>query len=150
MLHLYKLEIKMKYHIINKIIIGIGIIIICNILGHILPPFSLLLSSIYMGIVIAFVNKPLYLLNFKLTTVYNFILLLLNDLTIRIYAGGTHDSQGKAWCFLMYFIGLIIAIIIMLVYSSETEKEYKINNIITIIIGLITSILIYLNFNSPI
>jgi hypothetical protein len=140
----------MKINIFKAIVIGLSTITVCNILGHFLPPFSLSLSSVYMSFIIIFVNKPLFQANFKLTIVYNFIILLLNDIFIRLYAGGTHDNQGKGWCMLMYFLGLFITTVIMFAYISQYGKQDKFKNILIIIAGLIISVIIYWNFNAPI
>lgn len=140
----------MDNHLIKTILFGLSIIIACNVVGHFLPPFSLMLSAVYINLIIGLVNRPLYEKNFKLTVAYNFLLLFLNDIFIRLYAGGTHDNQGKGWCFLMYFIGLIIAAVLMFVYAGESEKKERIKNILIIISGLAISVIIYWNFNASI
>ena len=139
--------------IILIILLGFGIMIAANLAGHYFPPFSLTTSFIYINIIIGIVNLKLYKFNFKITIIYNFILLVINDLLIRLYAGGTHDSQGMAWCWIMFHLGFIIATIIMIAYSLTITKENKFekfSNFNIVVIGTILTAVFYNFVNSKI
>jgi hypothetical protein len=113
----------MKTQQIIYIFIGLIIILGANIAGHYFPPFSLTYSFIYMNFIIGLVNLPLYKINFNYTVIYNYILLLINDLFIRLYAGGNHDSEGMAWCWLMFYVSFIIATLIIVIYCWSTNLK---------------------------
>ncbi len=126
--------------------IGLMIMILANFAGHYFPPFSLFSSFIYINVIIAFINLKLYKINFRLTAIYNFILLIVNDLLIRYYAGGNHDSVGMAICTVMFCLGFIISVIIMTTYSLTNFKESKlekISNFNVVIIGTFITAMFY-------
>jgi len=128
------------------ILTGLLIILGANLAGHFYPPFSLMNSFLYMNIIVGLVNLPLYKINYYFTVVYNFILLLINDLFIRLYAGGNHDNEGMGWCWLMFSVGFIIATLIMIIYwatnfkNMSTEKKPSLS---IIIIGAILTAVFY-------
>lgn len=135
------------------IFIGLLIILGANLAGHFFPPFSLMTSFLYMNLIVGLVNLPLYKINYNYTVVYNFILLLINDLFIRLYAGGNHDSQGMGWCWLMFHIGFIIATLIMIIYWATNFKNMpaeKKPSLSLIIIGAILTAVFYNFVNAKI
>ncbi|MGS0747375.1 hypothetical protein [Halpernia sp. GG3] len=137
---------------ILAIVTGLTGIIISNIIGHFSPPFSILWTPIVLTGIIAGVNYPLYKADFTKTIIYNYGLLLFNDLFIRFYAGGTHDKEGKGWIFLLFAIAFIIATITMVIYAysagkvADTEIKNKRNNFLTVIISAIVTGFIYALF----
>ncbi len=135
------------------ILLGLAIIIVANVAGHYFPPLSLLSSFIYMNFIVGVVNRELYKGDFKLTVIYNFALLLANDLLIRLYAGGIHDSQGKAWFWMMFHIGFVIAVFIMGSQLMSLQKEDKsswFSNFNVLTIATIVSAVFYNFVNSGI
>lgn len=94
-----------------------------------------MVTPILMTTIIAGINAQLYKSNFILTVIYNFGLLLFNDLFIRYYAGGTHDQEGKGWIALFFAYAFALAIITMIIYSVVTvdgqNKSTKVKNILT-------------------
>ena len=96
-----------KYKNILAIGLGLTLVIVSNIIGHFAAPFSIFVTPILLTIIIAGINSQLYKSNFLLTVIYNFGLLLFNDLFIRYYAGGTNDQVGKAWIFL-FFVNFLV------------------------------------------
>jgi hypothetical protein len=63
-----------------------------NILGHYFPPFSILLSPIIIGL-ISF-NSFKTKVHFSVKTIFVVSSIIFNDFLLRLYAGGTHDSEG--------------------------------------------------------
>ncbi len=127
----------------NILAIGLGftLITVSNIIGHFAAPFSIFVTPILLTIIIAGINSHLYKSNFLLTVLYNFGLLLFNDLFIRFYAGGTHDQEGKGWIFLFFAIAFILAFITMTIYSFtpavNQNKTSKTKNVLTNIFTLL-------------
>ncbi|GGK63457.1 hypothetical protein ACD591_00770 [Rufibacter glacialis] len=131
---------------IIAIIIGLTLVISSNIIGYYRGPFSILATAVLPFIIVAGVNYRLYKINFLAAVLYGYGILLLNDLLIRMYAGGTHDQVGKAWISLFTFIGFVLITSSMLVYAfttvSVTEKinRKRISNLLAVVIsGLLTA-----------
>jgi hypothetical protein len=109
------------------IVSGIALIIISNVIGHSSPPFSILATPWVLTIVIAIFNFPLYKTSFSKTVIYNYGLLLFNDILVRCFADGTDDAEGKAWISVMFILSFLICTIVMFVYSSMKSKNSKEN-----------------------
>ena len=105
------------------IILGLTLITVSNIIGHFAGPFSIFITPILLTIIIAGINYNLYKSNFHLTVLYNFGLLIFNDLFIRFFAGGTHDQVGKALISISFTIAFILSIITMAIYSFNSEES---------------------------
>jgi hypothetical protein len=120
----------------NVIIIALFAVLISDFLGHIAAPFSILATPFIVGFVswIIFNKSRLHIL---IKTLILISLIVINDILIRFYAGGTHDSEGNGWILLMFYIALIIAGISLLVYGIA-NKQFK-----WIIINLIISFLVF-------
>ncbi len=133
--------VNIKYKPILVISLGIALIIVSNIIGHFAGPFSIFVTPIILTLIIAGLNFELYKTNFLLTVVYNFGLLLFNDMFIRFYAGGTHDQVGKAWIMLFFTLAFVSAFITMTIYSFTTvasqNKTFKMKNALTNLLALV-------------
>lgn len=142
---------RTKYLLI--IAIGLIVIIVNNILGHYYGPFSITWTPLILIFIIAGINYPLYRYNFLLAIVYNYILLLLNDVLIRLFAGGTHDHIGRGWVMLAFISAFMLSTLSMVIYalfinSAITNKKQRIENLLTVLISAILVGLIYWTFNS--
>ena len=63
----------------------------------------------------------------------------LNDISIKLYSGGTHDNEGLAWVHLLLFIGLVPTFGILLTTILKRKEERLTKRIIAIVlfVGLI-------------
>lgn len=106
---------------IYTLILCFTALILSNVLGHILPPFSIFLSPIIIGGIASLI---LYNTNFPFLVKILFItsFIFLNDFAIRIYAGGTHDGEGNGWIVLFMFIGILIGLILVLNFGINNKK----------------------------
>ena len=109
------------------VVSGIALIIISNIIGNSSPPFSILATPWVLTIVIAVINFPLYKTSFSKTVIYNYGLILFNDILVRGFAGGVDDDEGKAWISVMFILSFLISTIVMFVYGSMKSKNSKEN-----------------------
>jgi hypothetical protein len=118
------------------IIIALLAVLISDFLGHIAAPFSILATPFIVGFVswIIFNKSRLHIF---IKTLIVISLILINDILIRFYAGGIHDSEGNGWILLMFYIALIIAGVSLLVFGL-TNKQVK-----WIIVNFIISFLIF-------
>ena len=140
-----------KSQYLYPITIGFFIIVFYNVLGHYIPPFSLMTTYIYMNIIIGKINSPLFKVSFRFTIIYSFFLLLINDYIIRKFAGGSHDGTGMAWCTVMFGLTILISFVIMLIEMFKANKVETISkkevtiNFSVLIIGLLLTVIYYLN-----
>jgi hypothetical protein len=106
----------------NILAVGLGLTFILgsNILGHVIPPFSIQVTIVLMPLIIGGINYNLYKENFTLTVIYGFVLLIINDLFIRFYAGGTHDQEGRGWILLYFSIAFVLSVICMIAHAFLT------------------------------
>lgn len=148
--------INFKNQYFYCITLGLLIIAVSNILGHYLPPFSLMTTSIYMNVIVGVINYRLFKTSFNFTVIYSYFILLLNDYLLRKFAGGNHDSAGMAWCTLMFGITILISLIIMIVNAiilrkkDSRENKDLLYNLLTIFIGIIITSMYYLKIQATI
>jgi hypothetical protein len=104
------------------VILGLTIIFISNLVGHFAAPFSIFVTPIVLPLVIGPINFPLYKANYYLTVFYGFGILLLNDILVRLYAGGTHDDEGKGWIMLFFIFAFCICVLTMTAFAFRLNK----------------------------
>ena len=123
------------------VILGLTIILISNLVGHIAAPFSIFITPIVLPLIIGAINNSLYKANYYLTVFYGFGLLLLNDILVRLYAGGTHDDAGKGWIALFFIIAFGICVLTMTAFAfrlnSLDSTRKKVLNVSTKIVFVI-------------
>ncbi|WP_210489419.1 hypothetical protein [Rufibacter aurantiacus] len=138
---------------IITITLGLTLIIVSNVIGHYRGPFSILATAILPFIIVGVVNFRLYKINFLATVLCGYGILLLNDLLIRMYAGGTHDQVGKDWIFLFSFIAFVLSTVCMLVYAfttvsiveSTSQKRRRVRNLLVVVLCGISTATFYIN-----
>ena len=113
-----------------------------NILGHYLPPFSILLSPIIIGL-ISF-NSFKTKVHFSVKTIFVVSSIIFNDFLLRLYAGGTHDSEGVMVINLFFYLNSIIAFISILIFLSQ-KKEINFKTIFSLLLSF-SPLYFYLNY----
>ena len=133
--------IKLFDHKLLLVILGLTIIFLSNLIGHFAGPFSIFVTPIVLPLIIGTINFSLYKVNFYLTVLYGFGLLLLNDILVRLYAGGIHDDAGKGWITLFFILAFSICVLTMSIFAFSQSGLYtnrkKILNISTKILFVI-------------
>lgn len=114
----------------QKIFIGIILIISSNLFGHFVGIFSIFLTPIVVGTI-----TYLFLsLDYKL--IYNIFLIVFaiitNDILIKLFAGGSHDSEGEGLISAFFLLGLIVSTAISIIKISLDRKHKLIHRIIII------------------
>ena len=97
-------------------VICLLIIVITNFFGFILPPFSILAIPFTVSsltVLVLFSGK--YWLVLK--TIIISILIVVNDLLIRTFAGGTHDAEGNGFIILFTYIALFFVPFFVVAYG---------------------------------
>ncbi len=118
----------------TSILIATGVIIFNLLLGHFFAPTGMMLTPVALTIattLIVFGAKSLKPI-FKTLIILG--LIILHDIGLKLYSGGTHDSEGLGWLHLMLFIGLVPSYILTIVGIFQNKKADKTEKILSIII----------------
>jgi hypothetical protein len=109
---------------ILTITLGFVLLLISNYLGHVHPPFSISWTPILIGL---FTGLVLFTTDFRLVIKFSLIIVMIisNDILIKLFAGGTHDWEGVGWIVGLRFVGLIIALIIIVIYGLIKQRDRK-------------------------
>ncbi len=125
----------------NFIALGIATltVILNGLIGHFFAPNGIMLTPIVLTItssLICFGTKNIRVIFISILT---FLFVALNDISIKLYSGGTHDNEGLGWVHLLLFVGLVPTFGILLSSVLKRDDEKSINKIVAIIIfvGLI-------------
>ncbi|MCW3121016.1 MAG: hypothetical protein JWQ38_508 [Flavipsychrobacter sp.] len=115
----------------NLLIIALSLItvLISNYLGATVPPFSILFTPVIIGCIsCAILIYSTWRLTWRVLIVVGII--ILNDLLIRLYAGGNHDGEGNEWISIFMLIGAVVAFIFAVAAvinnTSKTKAPEKI------------------------
>lgn len=125
----------------NYIALGIATltVILNGLIGHFFAPNGIMLTPIILTItssLICFGTKNIRVI---FISILNFLFVALNDISIKLYSGGTHDNEGLGWVHLLLFVGLVPTFGILLSSVLKRDDEKSINKIVAIIlfVGLI-------------
>lgn len=92
-----------------------------------MTPYVLILISVFIG-----------LLNTEIKPIWKSVLLagliILNDIGLKLFSGGSHDSEGLGWIHMMLFIGLIPAFGLLIAGVFKTKKGVLRNKWIAILV----------------
>lgn len=91
------------------------ILLLIVIIGHFLPPTGVLITPVTISLmagVIIFTNNEFSIL---IKSILCYLYIGLNDIGIKLFAGGIHDSEGTGWIHVMLFIGLVPCFIMLLI-----------------------------------
>ncbi len=100
--------------------ISIVTLLLLDLLGSIAGIIAIVLTPIFIGFVTYLI---LYKCNYNLTfkTIFLILLILFNDILIRLYGGGDHDFLGNTVLVIHMLIGLLIFGIIFLRYGISNK-----------------------------
>lgn len=111
---------------------ALGIILLNLLIGHFFAPTGIMITP-----VILIASTALIVFNTRdkkpvLMSLLVLLMIILNDIGLKLYAGGAHDKEGQAWVHFMLFLGLIPSFFIMtrsILKSEEFALEQKIVSI---------------------
>lgn len=105
------------------ITIAILIVVLNALLGHFLAPFEILLTPFVLPITAALINFATNNIRCFPRSLLTFLCIALNDILIKLYGGGKHDSEGQGWITMMLFIGTVPAFIILSLALFKHKEE---------------------------
>lgn len=117
-------------------------VVLTNLAGHFYPPTSIMMSPVIIGL-------STILLMFTDYRMMNRILLatftvIVNDILIRNFAGGTYDIEGVGWLMLMLFIGLIPSTLMVAVIASRVKGANRLT-MVAMYLAMPTIVFLYLS-----
>jgi len=86
------------------------------IIAHFFVPIGIILSPIIIVAAVAFISINKISSNALLQTILTFALVAVNDIGIKLYAGGLHDSEGQGVINLLFIGNMILCFIILLIF----------------------------------
>jgi hypothetical protein len=95
---------------LKAVAISLSLIIINNVLGHYFPPISILLTPVVIGVISVLISR----LDIQIVLIVLLVIIsiLLNDILIKFFAGGTADFEGAGFINLFLIFACIIATIL--------------------------------------
>jgi hypothetical protein len=125
----------------NKTALGLATwtVILNGLIGHFFAPNGIMFTPIVLTItstLVCFGTKNIKIIFISFLT-YFFV--ALNDILIKLYSGGSHDSVGLGWIQLLLFVGLLPTFGILLISIFRRKEETLTNKIIAVFlfVGLI-------------
>jgi hypothetical protein len=128
----------------KAMIFSLLLIFINQVIGNILPPYGIFLTPLLL-----LITTILFLIpknpNILVCTIYCYLAFAINDIGLKLFAGGTHDAVGGAWISVFGVIGSIISYVILIFYMfNDKHKNYKRISISIILFPILVIIHFYL------
>jgi hypothetical protein len=139
--------LSMKNKTMLRLLAALSVVIINGLIGHFFAPYGILLTPIILSITTYLAVFPVSNLNPVWKSMFSFLFIATNDISIKLYSGGRHDYEGLAWVHLLLFIGLLPVFGLLLNSVFEDRKAPVILQIFAMVIFPIL-ILGYLYFFS--
>ncbi|WP_291098119.1 MULTISPECIES: hypothetical protein [unclassified Flavobacterium] len=122
-----------------KIILALLLIVLTNILGHYFPPTSITLSPLTIGLLTGLLIFTDFKFGYRILLIT--LAIIVNDICIKDFAGGTYDLEGEGFISAFLIIGLIISTIIILI---KTVVLKNMNAIVKIMLTLMMPVIMFL------
>lgn len=105
----------------NKLLIYAIILVFGNVLiGHFLPPSSIILSPVVIVLITVLVLSLDIRVLVKPLVIGG--LISLQDIGIKLFSGGTHDYEGLGWIHFMLLMG-VTPYFLVLIYFFAIDKD---------------------------
>jgi hypothetical protein len=102
--------------------IAISIVLINGLIGHFFAPSGIFLTPVVLTLTTWLIVAKTERLSVLWKSLLVFGCVALNDILLKLFAGGTHDNEGYAWMLLLMLIGLLLGYVIMLVNILRTQE----------------------------
>ncbi len=132
----------------RKAIAIFTILFIVQFIGYFYGLFSIFFAPLVIT-VIGLLLMDLFAEYFKTGTCILFILLILNDLLTREFAGGTHDNVGRTLCNISFLISYGVAIMavstyyLIVLFDKNNSVLKKISDFLILLLAASATGLLY-------
>jgi hypothetical protein len=110
------------------------IVVVNGLFAHFVPPSGIEMTPAILICTTFIIVFGLRDLNPLLKSLLTFLFIAINDISIKLYAGGIHDREGLDWVDLFLLIGLVPAFILLLVSIIRDKKSTLINKLAAIVL----------------
>jgi hypothetical protein len=116
----------------TALVLAILTVILNGFIGHFFAPNGIMLTPIVLLITTSLICfgtknvKPIFI------SILTFLFVALNDISIKLYSGGSHDSEGLGWIHMLLFIGLLPTFGILLAAIFNSKEVTFTNKIIAV------------------
>lgn len=133
---MYKLMTDEEIEMTNTKAIGIAAltVILNGLIGHFFAPNGILLTPVVLTITTLFVCFGTKNIKVIFISAFTYLFVSLNDISIKLYSGGTHDHEGLGWVHLFLFIGLAPTFLILLASVLSRKGENLMNKVIAVVL----------------
>lgn len=123
----------------NKTAIGLAIVtvILNGLVGHFFAPNGITLTPIVLTITTSLICFGTKNINIIFLSALTYLLVALNDISLKLYSGGSHDNEGLEWVHLLLFVGLVPTFGILLSTVLSCKEETVTNKVIAMILFLV-------------
>lgn len=114
-------------------------VVLNGLIGHFFAPNGIMLTPIVLTITTSLVCFGTKNIKIIFISALTYLFVALNDISIKLYSGGSHDNEGLGWVHLLLFVGLVPTFGILLATVLKHKEETVTNKIIAVVlfIGLI-------------
>ena len=122
----------------NKTIsISIGLVLLNIVIGHFFSPTVVLFSPLVVTLVSLFIGVVNVKLSPILKTLIIVLLISIQDVGLKLFAGGDHGQAGQALLNIMFLIGIVPAFIFLLRGVFRDKLSTKFNKWISVFLFLV-------------
>ena len=99
-----------------------SILLLSVILVHFLPAVGILTSPIIIALIAGLIVYTNDSFNLIIKSVLAYLFIGLNDIGIKLFSGGIHDTEGLGWINLMLIAGSVLAFIMLIIGVLRDNK----------------------------
>jgi len=93
------------------------------IIGHFLPPTGILAAPVVVSVMTALIIFTDNDFSILVKSVLSYLFIGLNDIGIKLFAGGRHDMEGIGWIHMLLFIGLVPCFSMLLIGVFRDKRS---------------------------
>lgn len=112
-------------------------------IGHFFPTAGILIIPVIILMIIWFIMFTEVDCSIYLKSFFCYFFIGLNDIGIKLFAGGRHDLEGIGWIHTLFFVGLIPGFIILVAGVFRHKKSSVVIKVISVLIFIL---LVYSHF----
>jgi hypothetical protein len=113
----------MKLSITILICLLITLLLASIIIGHFLPPGGIFMIPVTISIMTGLILFNDTDFSILLKSVLSYLFIGLNDIGLKLFAGGKSDLAGMGWIHLFLFIGLVPCFIMLLISVFRDKRS---------------------------
>lgn len=113
------------------------ILLLNTVIGHFLPPTGIVVTPAIISIMTGLIVFTDTDFNIFVKSVLSYLFIGLNDIGIKLFAGGRHDMEGVGWIHMFLFIGLVPCFIILLIGVFRDKRSAVDIKILSILVFIL-------------